>query len=151
VRVATFTGSGTFATADEPAPATGGGFVDVNKFVEALKGSGWRDPQVRGVERESRLVEAANNAHRLTEALRRAGWQAWEFHDRDSSIVCVGAVPAASGRPEPHPEITRIVSALGPDPAALARGSVLPRSFGGILLDVQPKPLDVPRRPAGRR
>ena len=156
VRVATFTGSGTFATADEPAPAGGGGFVDLNKFVEALKGSGWRDPQLRGVERESRLVEAAHNAHRLTEALRRAGWQAWEFHDRDSSIVCVGsidqlAVPAASGRPEPHPEITRIVSGLGPDPAALARGSVLPRSFGGILLDVQPKPVDVPRRPAGRR
>lgn len=156
VRVATFTGSGTFANGDEPAPAAGGNFVDVNRFLEALKGSGWRDPQVRGVERESRLVEAADNAHRLTEALRRAGWQAWEFHDRDSSIVCVGsidqlAVPSDSGRPAPHPEITRIVSALGPDPAALTRGQVLPRSFAGILLDVQPKPIDVPRRPAGRR
>jgi len=156
VRVATFTGAGTFANGEEPPPAAGGSFVDVNRFLEALKGSGWRDPQVRGVERESRLVEAANNAHRLTEALRRAGWQAWEFHDRDSSVVCVGsidqlAVPAASGRPEPHPEITRIVTALGPDPAALARGQVLPRSFAGILLDVQPKPIDVPRRPAGKR
>jgi len=156
VRVATFTGSGTFANAAEPAPDAGGSIVDVNRFLEALKGSGWRDPQVRGVERESRLVEAADNAHRLTEALRRAGWQAWEFHDRDSSIVCVGsidqlAVPSASGRPEPHPEIARIVTGLGPDPAALARGQVLPRSLAGILLDVQPKPIDVPRRPAGRR
>lgn len=156
VRVATFTGSGTFSSGDEQAPDAGGSFVDVNRFLEALKGSGWRDPQVRGVERESRLVEAADNAHRLTEALRRAGWQAWEFHDRDSSIVCVGsidqlAVPSASGRPEPHPEIARIVAGLGPDPAALARGQVLPRSFAGILLDVQPKPIDVPRRPAGRR
>ncbi len=156
VRVATFTGSGSFATgAADPPPATGG-FVDMNRFLDALKGSGWRDPQVRGVERESRLVEAADNAHRLTEALRRAGWQAWEFHDRDSSIVCVGAVdqlavPTAAGRPEPHPEIARIVTALGPDPAALARGQVMPRAFGGILLDVQPKPIDVPRRPAGRR
>jgi hypothetical protein len=156
VRVATFTGSGTFASGDEQAPDAGGSIVDVNRFLEALKGSGWRDPQVRGVERESRLVEAADNAHRLTEALRRAGWQAWEFHDRDSSIVCVGsidqlAVPSAAGRPEPHPEIARIVAGLGPDPAALARGQVLPRSFAGILLDVQPKPIDVPRRPAGRR
>ena len=156
VRVATFTGSGTFATGTEPAATTGSSLVDVNRFLDALKGSGWRDPQVRGVERESRLVEAADNAHRLTETLRRAGWQAWEFHDRDSSIVCVGsvdqlAVPSASGRPEPHPEIARIVSALGPDPTALARGQVLPRSVAGILLDVQPKPIDVPRRPAGRR
>jgi hypothetical protein len=128
----------------------------MNRFLAALKGSGWRDPQLRGVERESRLVEAADNAHRLTEALRRAGWQAWEFHDRDSSIVCVGAVdqlavPTAAGRPEPHPEIARIVKALGPDPAALARGQILPRSVAGILLDVDPKPIDVPRRPAGRR
>lgn len=156
VRVATFTGSGTFATGTETPAPSNGTLVDMNRFLEALKGSGWRDPQIRSVERESRLVEAAENAHRLTEALRRAGWQAWEFHDRDSSIVCVGsidqlAVPSASGRPEPHPEITRIVTALGPDPEALARGQVLPRSFGGILLDVQPKPIDVPRRPAGRR
>jgi hypothetical protein len=156
VRVATFSGSGSFATdTAEPAASTGG-FVDMNRFLAALKGSGWRDPQLRGVERESRLVEAADNAHRLTEALRRAGWQAWEFHDRDSSIVCVGAVdqlavPTAAGRPEPHPEIARIVKALGPDPAALARGQILPRSVAGILLDVDPKPIDVPRRPAGRR
>jgi hypothetical protein len=61
------------------------------------------------------------------------------------------AVPTAAGRPEPHPEIARIVTALGPDPAALSRGQVMPRAFGGVLLDVQPKPIDVPRRPAGRR
>jgi hypothetical protein len=156
VRVATFTGSGSFATGGAEPPPAPSGLVDMNRFLAALKGSGWRDPQVRGVERESRLVEAADNAHRLTEALRRAGWQAWEFHDRDSSIVCVGAidqlaVPTAAGRPEPHPEIARIVKGLGPDQAALARGQVMPRAFGGILLDVQPKPIDVPRRPAGRR
>ena len=29
--------------------------------------------------------------------------------------------------------------------------TLMPRAFGGILLDVQPKPIDVPRRPAGRR
>ncbi|MEY3206405.1 MAG: hypothetical protein RLZZ21_2736, partial [Planctomycetota bacterium] len=104
---------------------------------------------------ESRLVEAADKAHRLTEALRRQGWQAWEFHDRDSSIVCVGSIdqlsmPQGGGRAAVHPEITRIVAGLGPDPAALASGQVVPRSFDGIMLDVQPKPIDVPRPAAGR-
>jgi len=158
VRVATFTGAGSFNTASGSAEpdAEARSTVDVNRFLEALKGNGWKDPQLRGVEEESRLVEAADKAHRLTEALRRSGWPAWEFHDRDSSIVCVGsvdqlAVPAASGRPEPHPEIARIVTGLGPDPAALARGQIMPRAFDGILLDVQPRPIDVPRPPAGRR
>jgi hypothetical protein len=156
VRVATFTGAGSFDTAGGgTAEPESGGLVDVTSFLTALKGSGWKDPKLRGVETESRLVEAAHKAHRLTVALRQAGWQAWEFHDRDSSIVCVGsidqlAVPGQDGRPTPHPEISRIVAALGPDQAALARGQVLPRSFDGIMLDLQPKPIDVPRRPAGR-
>ena len=154
VRVATFTGAGTFdqpGTAATPAQPRGG----VDAFVALLKGSGWNDPQVRGIDGESRLVEAADKAHRLTEALRRQGWQAWEFHDRDSSIVCVGSIdqlsmPQGNGRPTVHPEITRIVAGLGPDPAALASGQVVPRSFDGIMLDVQPKPIDVPRPAAGR-
>ena len=158
VRVATFTGAGSFNTASGSAEpdADARSTVDVNRFLEALKGNGWKDPQLRGVEEESRLVEAADKAHRLTEALRRSGWPAWEFHDRDSSIVCVGsidqlAVAGNGGRPMPHPEIARIVTGLGPDPAALARGQIMPRAFDGILLDVQPRPIDVPRPPAGRR
>ena len=158
VRVATFTGAGTFNTSSsqvEP-EAEDDSLVDVNRFLEVLKGNGWKDPQLRGVEGESRLVDAADKAHRLTEALRRNGWPAWEFHDRDSSIVCVGnidqlALPGPGGRKMPHPEVARIVAALGPDPAALARGQIMPRAFDGIMLDVQPRPIDVPRSPAGRR
>ncbi|MFM7207630.1 MAG: hypothetical protein ACKO4T_13295 [Planctomycetaceae bacterium] len=156
VRVATFTGAGSFTTGGIAEPTADRGGVDVNRFVEVLKGNGWKDPQVRPLDQESRLVEAAEKAHRLTEALRRNGWAAWEFHDRDSSIVCVGTVeqltvPGPGGRPAAHPEIARITSALGPDPAALARGQIVPRAFDGILLDVQPKPIDVPRSPVGRR
>ena len=108
------------------------------------------------MELKGRLVEAAEKAHRLTETLRRSGWQAWEFHDRDSSIVCVGsveqlAVQQASGTMAPHPEIVRIVRELGPDPAKLAVGQIMPRSIDGVLLDVQPKPIDVPRVPTGHR
>jgi len=59
--------------------------------------------------------------------------------------------PGPDGRPVPNPEVVRISTALGPDREALARGQVVPRSFDGIMLDLQPKPIDVPRRPAGRR
>jgi hypothetical protein len=156
VRVATFTGAGTFEAAGTEQGSRPGGLADPARLLDVLRGSGWRDPQIRRVSGESRLVEAADKAHRLTEALRRAGWQAWEFHDRDSSVVCVGSVdgltaPDSGGRPVVHPEIARIVAGLGPDPAALAQGQVLPREFGGIMLDVQPKPIDVPRAPTRRR
>ena len=131
VRVATFTGSGTF---DQKAIATGGEELPL----------------------ESRLVEAAEQAHKLTVALRKQGWQAWEFHDRESSIVCVGCldqvrIRQADGMIVAHPEITRIATALGPDPAKLAMGQIMPRQVAGIMLDVQPKPIDVPRAPASWR
>jgi len=131
VRVATFTGAGTF---------------DQNAIT-----AGEEKAQL-----ESRLVDAAEKAHRLTESLRRAGWQAWEFHDRESSVVCVGcfeqvAAPQANRAPLVNPEVARIVRELGPDPAKLATGAIMPRSIEGILLDVQPKPIDVPRAPTGWR
>lgn len=166
VRVATFTGSGTFdLNAATPTSTPSGGLVDVNRFMAALKGKGWVDTKLGKVEQESRLVEAAAEAHKLTETLRRGGWQAWEFHDRESSIVCVGcfdqvAMQGEGGKPVPHPEVVRIIKALGPDQDAMARGQVMPRSVPveiskgrveNILLDMQPKPIPVPRRPAGRR
>lgn len=131
VRVATFTGAGTF---DQKAIEDGG----------------------KDVEFQGRLVEAAEKAHRLTETLRRSGWQAWEFHDRESSMVCVGsidqlAVQQPNGTLATHPEIVRIVKELGPDPVKLAAGQIMPRSIDGVLLDVQPKPIDVPRVPTGLR
>jgi hypothetical protein len=131
VRVATFTGAGTFD----------------QKAIEAGDDA---------VKLESRLVDAAEKAHRLTQALRRAGWPAWEFHDRESSIVCVGsfqqlALPQGNGAAVVNPEIAKIVRELGPDPTKLASGAIMPRSIEGIMLDVQPKPIDVPRAPNGWR
>jgi hypothetical protein len=130
VRVATFTGAGTFA----------------DQKTTAAEDAGF----------ESRLVQAAEKAHRLTVALRRQGWQAWEFHDRESSMVCVGslsqlAIEQQDGSSQPHPELVRITTALGPDPDRLAAGAILPKRIEGILLDVQPRPVDVPRLPIGRR
>ena len=50
-----------------------------------------------------------------------------------------------------NPEISRIVAALGPDPAKLNEGLLEPRIIDGILLDVDPAPIDVPRVPTRRR
>lgn len=130
VRVALFTGAGTF---DQ----------------KAIEGG-------ESIELESRLVEAAETAHRLTESLRRRGFDAWEFHDRESSMVCVGSfqqltVPGPDGRQTIHPGIAKVVEKLGADPEKLAQGQVMPRSIDGVLLEIQPKPVDVPRMPANRR
>ena len=43
------------------------------------------------------------------------------------------------------------MKALGPDPAKLAVGQIMPRTIDGVMLDVQPKPIDVPRVPTGHR
>ena len=130
VRVATFTGAGSF---DQGAMNT-----------SSDNGA------------ESRLIKAAENAHRLTEALRKQGWQAWEFHDRESSVVCVGSLSRVTvgnqgGPQQPHPELLRIKNGLGPDPEKLVMGTILPKRVAGILLDVDPRPIDVPRFPLGRR
>jgi hypothetical protein len=64
-------------------------------------------------ERENPLVEAAENAHLLTEELRSHGWEAYEFHDRTESIVTIGAFADAGrtrdGQLAPTPEMQRIV------------------------------------------
>ena len=41
------------------------------------------------------LVMAARNAHLLTVALRKKGWEAYEFHDRQESYVAVGSFDKA--------------------------------------------------------
>jgi hypothetical protein len=89
-------------------------------------------------------------------AFRRMGVVVGAAGLHGSLLVCVGSVdqlvvPGPGGRQVPHPELAKIVAAMGPDPAALSRGQLMPRAFDGILLDVQPKPIDVPRPPAGRR
>ena len=60
-------------------------------------------------ERENPLVEAAQNAHLLTEELRAHGWEAYEFHDRTESYVTIGSF-ADGGQ---SAEIARIVRTFG--------------------------------------
>ena len=121
-----------------------------------------------------RLAEAAEKAHKLAEWLRTnpfAGqhWDAYEFHDRDKSIVCIGAFNSlGSKRPDGtldvDPRIQQVLNSFGNDQALTASGA---RDLKGkaidvaypagtaaslrkkpdlILLDLAPKPIEVPRR-----
>ena len=69
-------------------------------------------------EMKSRLRYAGLRAAALCEALRKAGVDAWEFHDRDCSFVTVGAfdtygVEQANGQIELNPKIAQIMNKYG--------------------------------------
>jgi hypothetical protein len=64
------------------------------------------------------LIEAAENAHLLTEELRAHGWEAYEFHDRTESFVAIGSFEqvgqqTSDGQLTPTPEVQRIIETFG--------------------------------------
>ena len=133
--------------------------------VATFKGNTFIKPKdIRDVENgkhvKSKLAEAADKAHRLTEALREEkGWEAYEFHDRYASIVTVGSfdsvgTPRADGKIEINPKIAIIMRTFGglpttgPVPAGSLPTSV--KSLAGIPFDTQPIMVEVPKRSIGR-
>ncbi|MEX0677130.1 MAG: hypothetical protein WD063_08655 [Pirellulales bacterium] len=107
----------------------------------------------RGQMPKSYLEDAAKSAHLLTEGLRRKGYDAYEFHDRSSSIVTVGSfsfvgTKRADGKIEINPAIHTIMRTFGVEtkvepgkPAEVGK----PKKLNGIPFDVQPLPVEVPR------
>ena len=101
-----------------------------------------------------KLELAADKAHRLTSALRARGVDAYEFHDRTESIVTVGSFdsvgePRADGKIEIHPTVHKIMQMYGASRRQLPGVGTLglqPRTLAGITFDVQPVPVEVPRR-----
>lgn len=98
VQVATFRGRTILQTGDEKSDAAG--------F------------RLWGKEKTDPLVEAAEDAHLLTEELRAHGWEAYEFHDRTESIVTIGsfdqvAQQHADGRVVPTPQVQKIIATFG--------------------------------------
>lgn len=59
------------------------------------------------------LLEAGWNAHLLCEAMREAGWEAYEFHDRQESYVCVGSFDRVESGGQPTPEVMKIMRTFG--------------------------------------
>jgi len=104
---------------------------------------------------KSKLATAAEKAHKLTLALRRQRVEAYEFHDRHESIVAVGSfewvsAPRRDGKDELNPAVHRIMQVYGPRkqnlPGASGLAGLQPRSLDGIAFDIQPLPVQVPRR-----
>jgi hypothetical protein len=80
----------------------------------AIRQGDIRDIQEGHKDMQSRLATAAQNAYDLTIYLRAQGKEAYQFHDRSSSIVTVGSfqsfgIPQINGQTEPDPEIRRII------------------------------------------
>ncbi len=112
-----------------------------------------QDALDRGMVPKSQLEEAAKNAHLLTEALRKKGYEAYEFHDRKSSIVTVGSFSSvgskrADGKIEINPAIHTIMQTFGAHttvqpgkPAQVGQ----PKKLAGIEFDVQPMPVEIPQ------
>lgn len=102
---------------------------------------------------ESRLAEAAEKAHLLTQALRKRGVEAYEFHDRHESMVTVGSfssvgTPRQDGKTEINPAILKLMSDYGAYQQRLPgqQAGLVPRSLNGISFDIQPTAVEVPHR-----
>ena len=120
-------------------------------------------------EMESELPIMAEKADKLTNALRVKDYEAYQFHDRYGSIVTVGSFNSA-GSPQTGqftPEIQNVVNIFGaktddaPEPvqevmkfsslngqaAAPVKRLVDPvKNLVGIAFDIQPTPVQVPKR-----
>jgi hypothetical protein len=110
------------------------------------------------------LQEAAENAHELADALRRQGFEAYEFHDREQSIVTVGnfeqlAVAGPNGQSLTNPQVDRLMKLFGvqvnstpgnplmgiPSQEVARRKQAFPKTWK--LLDLQPAVIPVPWAP----
>ena len=72
----------------------------------------------KGSDMPSRLAEAGEAAHNLTEALRKKGVEAYEFHDRNMSLVTVGSFnsvgnAAGNGAYQMNPAVVMIMETYG--------------------------------------
>jgi hypothetical protein len=124
---------------------TGHAIIVDNKVQQAID---------RGEEPKSYLEDAAKNAHLLTEALRKMKYEAYEFHDRSSSIVTIGSFDSvgtrrADGKIEINPAVHRIMKIFGAEtkiepgkPPQVGQA----KKLGPIPFDMQPMPVVVPRR-----
>lgn len=105
----------------------------------------------------SRLEEAAMKANKLTKALRKRGVEAYEFHDRHESIVTVGSFQKIgdkmpNGQIDLDPEVYKVISKFSAQrrefagKEGVAMAGLEPRKLDGIVFDVQPIPVQVPKR-----
>ncbi|MCH2178137.1 MAG: hypothetical protein MK106_04965 [Mariniblastus sp.] len=138
VRVATFRGDSTFELSEIEAQETEQRWR--LKFKKPLK------------ETESKLALAAAKAHRLTFELRKMGVEAYEFHDRFESYVCVGSFEWIKKNNQQNPSVVKLINSYKANVQDLPGipGAVRPRVLPSlqkfdIAFDPQPIPVMVPK------
>lgn len=106
---------------------------------------------------ESKLAQAADNANKLTKELRRLGIEAYEFHDRHESYVCVGSFDwisktDQSGKKIFNQDVIKTINTFKatvedlPELPGAVRPQVLPKfRKTNIVFDPQPVPVLVPQ------
>ena len=110
----------------------------------------------------SKLELAAEKAHILTTALRKQGIPAFEFHDREESIVTVGSFAEvgqrqAGGKLNLDRAVYQVMQRYGAQPTAPGKISgnstsvvgmgLMPKQMAGIMFDLSPRPIQVPKKP----
>lgn len=150
LRVATFKGDSTFDLKE----------IDEKKNEFNIK-------RMLGQPIKSKLSDAAENAHRLTLALRERGVEAYEFHDRYSSYVCVGSfntltVTGPDGREQWNPQLVNLTKTFQPQrmegvfrdaSGRTVQGAMKPFTLKGLdelPFDMVPEPIEVPRYSVAR-
>lgn len=116
--------------------------------------STWDERKMKEIEasKGSRLAEAADKAHKLVNALRKHGVEAYEFHDRHESIVTVGSFAThgqrrSDGKIEINPGIHQLMKSYSAQPLKTTQGTAMaPRVLVGIPFDAQPLPVHVPNK-----
>lgn len=138
VRVATFRGDSTFELSEIEAQQT--------KQRWRLK---FKKP-VR--DKESKLALAAAKAHRLTSELRKMGVEAYVFHDRFESYVCVGSFEWIKKNNQQNPQVVKLINSYKANVEDLPGipGAVRPRVLPSlkkydIAFDPQPVPVLAPK------
>jgi len=104
---------------------------------------------------DSQLVKAAEDAHVLTTALRMKGWKAFEFHGRSESLVTVGSfesvgTPGGDGTIRLDADIEKIIDTFRADTKVTPKnptGQPTPQKMVNIPFAVEPKVIEVPKRP----
>ena len=108
----------------------------------------------------SRLEEGALKAHRLAVALRAKGYEAYQFHDRRSSIVTVGGFnkppeKVPGGTLVYEPQVQELIYRFGakhkapqvtPGQQARVQSRIAPEQLLGIPFDVHPTLISVPKQ-----
>jgi hypothetical protein len=104
-----------------------------------------------------KLEVGAVKANKLVTALRKMGYEAYEFHDRHESVVTIGSFesvgdPRADGKTEINPGVHKIIETFKARQQTingLPSPAMRPQLLQGIAFDVQPVPVAVPRRSIG--